>query len=139
MKTFFMLGWLAVSAIPCFAQSADVFVKGDSYQCWLDAREIAHRRSSLVTEDEKNRVIHAGHFASMGGDFTIAIQVIPDKNKKGEEGCRVYVALEGGGSLSERELRANARNGSFNFRVASSISAELESMKKAREKKAKKQ
>lgn len=124
--------------MPCFAQSADVFVKGDSYQCWLDVREIVHRRGSLVTEDEKNRVIHAGHFSSMGGDFTIAIQVIPDKNKKGEEGCRIYVPVEGGGSLTERELRANALRGSANFRVASIISAEVESMKKAREKKAKK-
>lgn len=44
-----------------------------------------HRRGSLVTEDEKNRVIHAGHFSSMGGDFTIAIQVIPDKNKRAKK------------------------------------------------------
>ncbi len=75
-----------------FAQVADVFVKGDSYQCWLDTREIVHRHGSLVVEDEKNRVIHAGHYSSMVGDFTIVIQVLPDKNKKGEEGCRVYVA-----------------------------------------------
>lgn len=48
------------------------------------------------------------------------------------------MAVEGGGSLTERELRANALRGSANFRVASIISAEVESMKKAREKKAKK-
>jgi hypothetical protein len=129
---------LAVSAVPSLAQTADVFVKGDSYQCWLDVKDIVHRRGSRVTEDEKRWIIQAGHFSAMGGDVVLAIQVVPDKNKKGEDGCRIYVGVQGGGELASAGQSLNARSGSNNFRIASLISAEVEGMKKAREKKAKK-
>ncbi len=136
MKVLLAVALLAVSTIPSLAQTADVFVKGDSYQCWVDVKDIVHRRGSRVTEDEKRWIIQAGHFSTMGGDVVLAIQVVPDKNKKGEDGCRIYVGVQGGGELASAGQSLNARNGSNNFRIASLISAEVEGMKKAREKKA---
>ena len=136
MKTILGFSLFVFSAVPSLAQTADVFVKGDSYQCWLDVKDIVHRRGSRVTEDEKRWIIQAGHFSAMGGDVVLAIQVVPDKNKKGEDGCRIYVGVQGGGELASAGQSLNARNGSNNFRVASLISAEVKGMKKAREKKA---
>ena len=138
MKLVALASLLALSAVPCRAQTADVFIKGDIHQCWLDVSEIVHRHGSKVTEDENRRILQAGHYAAMGGDLVLAVQVVADKNKKGEEGCRVYVAVQGGGELASAGQSINSRNGSNNFRVASQISAEAESMRKAREKKAKK-
>src|SRR6266478_3047680 len=138
MKTVLAVSLLMVSGVPSLAQTADVFVKGDSYQYWLDVKDIVPRRGSRVTEDDKRWIIQAGHFSAMAGDVVLAIQVVPDKNKKGEDGCRIYVGVQGGGELASAGQSLNARNGSNNFRVASLISAEVEGMKKAREKKANK-
>src|SRR2546427_5477288 len=112
VKLIIILAVLVLAySMPTPAQVAHVFVKNDSYQCWLDVQEIAHRHGRLYTEDEKNRIIHVGHYSSMGGDFTLMIRAVPDKNQKGEEGCRVDVALQGGGSLNDRNFEANAMNG----------------------------
>ena len=140
MKIILALGLLAVSAGPCFAQTADVFVKGDSYQCWLDVRQAVtqHGGGGIATEDEKRRILEVESFSFLGrNNVVFAIQVIADKNKKGEEGCRIYVAAQGNGDPGTVGQSSNAMNGSNNFRVAGQISAWVETMKKTREKKAK--
>jgi hypothetical protein len=96
VKIAFLASLIAISAVQCFAQGANIFVKGDSHQCWLDVKDIVHARSALVTEDEKRQLLQAEHFSSMFGPLVLAVQVqvTPDKNKKGEEGCRIYVAVD---------------------------------------------
>jgi hypothetical protein len=137
MKATLTVGFLAAFAFPCFAQTAEVFVKGDPNQCWLDVRDVVHRHGSRVTEDERTRTIQSGHFSSMAGDLVLQTHVSADKNKKGEEGCRIYVSVSGGADLAPAGRSINDQRGSANFRVASQIAAEVEGMKKGREKKAK--
>jgi hypothetical protein len=143
MRVFLAVGFLLASAFPAWAQTADVFVKVDGEHCWVDTREVVHRLASDVTEDEGQKLLRAGHFSTMGGDLFYAIRALPEKNKKGEEGCRIYVAIEGAGTLSGKRIRSGASAQSINdlssnSRLANKIAAEVESMKKAREKKEKK-
>jgi hypothetical protein len=143
MRVFLVVGILLASAFPAWAQTADVFVKEDASQCWLDVREIVHRDARDVTEDEGQKLLRAGHFSTMGGDLFYAIRALPEKNKKGEEGCRIFVSIEGVGTLSGKRIgsAASAQTSNdlaSNSRLANKIAAEVESMKKAREKKEKK-
>jgi len=135
MKSFLAFGLLLLTALPASAQSADVFVKGNGPQCWLDVREIVHRRGRDVTEDNQLQTLRAGHFSTPSGDLFLTIQALTEKNKKGEEGCRIYVQVESGGSLYARGQAVNDL--SNNTRIANSIAAEVASMQKAREKKEK--
>ena len=66
LKIVLAASLLAISAVPSLAQTADVFVKGDSYQCWLDVKDIVHRRGSRVTEDEKRWITSSRAFLSYG-------------------------------------------------------------------------
>jgi hypothetical protein len=136
MKSFLAFGLLLLTALPASAQSADVFVKGNGPQCWLDVREIVHRRAKDVTEDNQLQILRAGHFSTPAGDLFLTVQALTEKNKKGEEGCRIYVQVESGGSLYSRGQAVNDL--SNNTRIANSIAAEVASMQKAREKKDKK-
>jgi hypothetical protein len=135
MRFFLGVGLLVVTALPASAQSADVFVKGNAAQCWQDVREIVHRRANNVTENEQLQTLRAGHFSNMAGDLYRTIQALPEKNKKGEEGCRIYVSIEAGGSLYAKGQAVNDL--SDNTRIADSIAAEVASRQKAREKKEK--
>jgi len=135
MKSFLAFGFLLLTALPASAQSADVFVKGNGPQCWLDVREIVHRRGRDVTEDNQLQTLRAGHFSTPSGDLFLTVQALTEKNKKGEEGCRIYVQVESGGSLYARGQAVNDL--SNNTRIANSIAAEVASMQKAREKKEK--
>lgn len=148
VKIAFLTSLIAISAVQSSAQTADIFVKGDSNQCWLDVKDIVHRRSTQVTEDEKQRLLQAEHFSSMFGDLVLGIQVhvIADKNKKSEEGCRISVTVQWddsrtGASEAAKEQhripRAMSMNQSDNFRIASLIASEAEAMKRARDKKTK--
>jgi hypothetical protein len=125
-----------VTALPAGAQTADVFVKGNAAQCWSDVREIVHRRANEVTEDNQLQILRAGHFSTPAGDLFLTIQALPEKDKKGEQGCRIYVQVEGGGSLGVKGQVVNDL--SNNTRIANSIAAEVASMQKAFEKKEKK-
>ena len=136
MKLFLAFGLLLLTALPASAQSADVFVKGNGPQCWLDVREIVHRRGRDVTEDNQLQTLRAGHFSTAAGDLFLTVQALTEKNKKGEEGCRIYVQVEGGGSLGTKGQVVNDL--SNNTRIANSIAAEVASMQKARDKKEKK-
>jgi hypothetical protein len=143
MRVFLAVSFLLASAFPAWGQTADAFVKVDSEHCWVDAREVVHRLARDVTEDEGQKLLRAGHFSTMGGDSFYAIRALPEKNKKGEEGCRIYVAIEGAGTLSGKRIgsgaSAQASNDlASNFRLANKIAAEVESMEKARVKKEKK-
>jgi hypothetical protein len=136
MKSFLAFGLLLLTALPASAQSADVYVKGNAAQCWSDVREIVHRRAKDVTEDNQLQILRAGHFSTSAGDLFLTIQALPEKDKKGEEGCRIYVQVEGGGSLGVKGQVVNDL--SNNTRIANSIAAEVASMQKAFEKKEKK-
>jgi hypothetical protein len=143
MRVFLAASFLLASAFPAYAQTADSFVKMDSELCWADVREVVYRRGRDVTEDAGQKLLRAGHFSTMGGDLFYAIRAVPEKNKKGEEGCRIYVAIEGGGTLSAKRLGSgasaqSANDLSSNFCLAGQIAAEVESMEKARKKKEKK-
>jgi hypothetical protein len=137
MRLFLAFGLLLVTAFPAAAQSADVFVKGAGAQCWQDVKDIVHRRANDVTENEQLQTLRAGHFSNMAGDVFLTIQALSEKNKKGEEGCHIYVQVEGGGSLGVRGQVVNDL--SNNTRIANSIAAEVAGMQKARDKKDKKQ
>jgi hypothetical protein len=139
LKLILAFSLFAISAAPSLAQTAEVFSKGDPTQCWTDVREIVHKNGKGTTEDDKTWTIQVGHYSSMAGDVVLIVHVAPDKDKKGDEGCRIYVAVQGGGDLAAAGRSANDRSGSRNFRIASQISAEVESMKKGREKKEKQQ
>jgi hypothetical protein len=136
MKSFLAFGVLLITAFPASAQTADVFVQGNAAQCWLDVREIVHRRASDVTEDNQLQILRAGHFSTAAGDLFLTIQALPEKNKKGEEGCRIYVQVEGGGSLGVKGQVVNDL--SNNTRIANLVAAEVASKQKALEKKEKK-
>jgi hypothetical protein len=136
MKLFLAVGILLLTAFPAAAQSVDVFVKGNGAQCWLDVAQIVHRRANDVTENDQLQMLRAGHFSTPAGDLFLTIQVLSEKDKKGEEGCRIYVEVEGGGSLGVKGQVVNDL--SNNTRIANSIAAEVAAMQKAREKKEKK-
>jgi hypothetical protein len=143
MRVLIAASFLLVAAFPAWGQTADVFVKEDAAKCWVDLREIVHRDAKKVSEEEGQKLLRAGHFSTMGGDLFFAIRALPEKNKKGEEGCRVYVSIEGGGTLDSKRLRSGASAQSSNdfannTRLANKLGAELESMRKAREQKEKK-
>jgi hypothetical protein len=146
IKIAFLISLIAILAVQSSAQTADIFVKGDSNQCWLDVKDIMHRRSPLVTEDEKRRLLQAEHFSSGYGDLVLGVQVqvISDKNKKGEGGCRISVTVQWDESRIAPAQQSNQRhwhhmsmNQSDNFTIASLIASEAEAMKKARDKKPK--
>jgi hypothetical protein len=136
MKLFLAVGLLLLTAFPAAAQSANVFVKGDGAQCWLDVAQFVHTHGRDVTENDQLQILRAGHFSTAAGDLFLTIQVLSEKDKKGEEGCRIYVEVEGGGSLGVRGQVVNDL--SNNTRIANSIAAEVAAMQKAREKKEKK-
>ena len=119
---------LMAAGVPCRAQTADVFVKGDAVQCWLDVKDIVHRRASRVTDDDQRWILQAGHFSTMSGDMVMQVHVAPDKDKGGEEGCRIYVSISGGADLDMAGQRVNAVTD--NYRFAHQIAAEVEGMKK---------
>jgi hypothetical protein len=134
-KIVLLAGFLSVLCLPGFAQTADVFVKDDPSQCWPDVRDVVHRYGSQVTEEEGRHIIHSGHFTTDAGDVVLSVQAIADKNKKGEEGCHIYVAVEGSLGLQSRGQAVNSMRD--NFRTAHFIAMHVEAAHKAREKKAK--
>jgi hypothetical protein len=123
------------------AQISSAFIKGDFHQCWLDVKDIVHRHGTSVEEHEKDGIVRAKHYTSVSGTLaTIQVQIIPSKDKEGREGCFIIVTGIGPDveSLDIENQMADQAHGRFNFRVADLIKSEVESMKKAREKKAKK-
>lgn len=133
MKIFLAAVVLLVMAVPAGAQTASVWVKVDGGHCWVYVREIVHRRANDTTVDEDNHTIRAGHLANAAGDIYRTIQALGEQNKKGEEGCRIYVAVEGGASLGKTGQAINDLTN--NTRIANSIAAEVVSMDKAAQKK----
>lgn len=133
MKVFLAAVFLLGMAVPAGAQSADVWVKVDGGHCWAYTKEIVRREARDTTVNEDNQVIRAGNLANFSGDIYRTIQALGEKNKKGEEGCRIYVGIEAGGSLGPTALAANAITD--NTRIANHIAAEVVSMDKAAQKK----
>jgi len=136
MKLFLAGSLLLLIAFPASAQSAKVFVKVNGAQCWLDVRQVVHERSRDVTEDDQLQILRTGHFSTPSGDMFMSIQVLTEKNDKGEEGCRIYVGADGGGVYAvPSEVVSDT---SVNTRIANEIAARVVAMEKAREKKEKK-
>jgi hypothetical protein len=66
-----------------------VFVKGD--QCWLDVKEIVHRDSYAVSEDEKAHILYAVRYQTAWGSKNLTFHIDLTKGNDGEEGCRLSV------------------------------------------------
>jgi hypothetical protein len=130
MKAFLAVVFLLVAAIPASAQTAKVFVKGDSGQCWDALREVVYFHARLVTENDELKTLRAGHFSTMAGDTFLTFQALPEKNKKGEEGCGIYVDVEGGGYFAAPINVVNDL--SVNTQIANRMAAMTASMMKAR-------
>ncbi|MGA8221673.1 MAG: hypothetical protein WB780_08465 [Candidatus Acidiferrales bacterium] len=144
MKIILVSGLLLGLAGAASAQTASAFVKGDSAQCWLDVKDIVHREARTVSDDDQNHILRAGHYSTAGGDLDLSVQVGADKDKKGVEGCRIYVSIEGEGVLQRKRASAiqnaqaaNDASGLNNIKIANHIASEVESARKAREKKEK--
>jgi hypothetical protein len=141
MKIILVSGLFLGLAGAASAQTADAFVKGDPAQCWLDVKDIVHRQSRTVSDDDQNHILRAGHFSTAGGDLDLKVQVGADKDKKG---CRIYVGIEGEGVLARKQpsaiqnaQAANDSRGIRNIKAANYIASQVESARKAREKKEK--
>ncbi|MGA8220823.1 MAG: hypothetical protein WB780_04150 [Candidatus Acidiferrales bacterium] len=133
MKLFLALGALLLMALPASAQSAEFFVKGDGLHCYQDVAQVVHTHGRDVSESPDLHMIRVGHFSTPAGDMFLTVQALTEKNKKGEEGCRIYVEVEGGASLAPKSEVVNDL--SNNTRIANSIGAEVAAMQKARDKK----
>jgi hypothetical protein len=134
MKLFLGAGLLLVAALPASAQTTSVFVKGNGPQCWLDVKQIVHKRGKEVVEDDQTQTLRVGRFSTAAVDVFLKVQVVTEKNKKGEEGCRIFVQSEAGGSLA---TKGQGPTDVDDVRIANSIAAEASSMQKDREKKKK--
>ena len=72
--------------------------------------------------------MRAGHFSDASGDMFFSIQALTEKNKQGEEGCRIYVSVAGGGVYA---APINAVNDlSVNTRIANKLGAQVAAMLK---------
>jgi hypothetical protein len=129
---------LLVFAVPCSAQTADMFIKSDPVQCWLDTKEVVHRRATGTIDDESTHSMKVERYASMQGDLSILVHVSADTDKKKGEGCRLYVSVVGDASLSTRSDSINSLRGSRNTRAVHEIADQVMALQKEREKKAKK-
>jgi hypothetical protein len=135
MKLAFVL---LIFALPCSAQTADMFIKSDPVQCWLDTKDVVHRRATGTIDDETSHSMKVERYASMQGDLSILVHVSADTDKKKGEGCRLYVSVIGDASLSNRGDTINSFRGSRNTRAVHEIADQVMAMQKEREKKAKK-
>jgi hypothetical protein len=129
---------LLVFAMPCSAQTADMFIKSDPVQCWLDTKDVVHRHAINAIDDETTHSMKVERYSSMQGDLSILVHVSSDIDKKKGEGCRLYVSVVGDASMSVRADAINSFRGSSNTRVVHQIADEVMAMQKKREKKAKK-
>jgi hypothetical protein len=117
------------------AQGASVFVKGADPECWTDVKDYIHRSARDVDDElASQQIIRAGHFSTMAGDLFFQIQVANEKNKKGEEGCHIYVDIVGGASLVQPGQALDSLRSQRCQRLANTLAAQVESMKKARDK-----
>jgi hypothetical protein len=135
MKLAFLL---LVFAIPCSAQTADMFIKNDPMQCWLDTKDVVHRHATNTIDDETSHTMKVERYASMQGNLSILVHISSDTDKKKGEGCRLYVSVVGDAGLSVKGDSINAFRGGSNTRVLHQIADEVMAMQKEREKKAKK-
>jgi hypothetical protein len=125
-------------ALPCSAQTADMFIKSDLVQCWLDTKDVVHRHATGSIDDETSHSIKVERYASMQGTLAILVHVSADTDKKKGEGCRLYVGIIGqGGGMSQRGDSINAWRGGGNVRLVHQIGDEVMAMQKEREKKMK--
>jgi hypothetical protein len=137
MKLILAGGLLLLTALPAWSQGADVFVKGDTEHCYDDTAQVVYRLARDVTEQKQLSTIRAGHFSNAAGDLYYSIQALKETNKKGEEGCHIYVKIEGGSSLNVRGQKAN--DFASLQRFANTLAADVAAMQKDRDKKGKDQ
>ena len=129
-------------AFPVFswAQAATQFVKVPEGYCWQYTKEYVKTNGRGFTFDETQHLLK-GQFAELrsgGGDITTTIRTVPDKNKKGEEGCSIVVDRVGGAAASSFDQRVNSTLESSNIQRANKITAFVTSKDKDRVKKEKK-
>lgn len=140
-KVLSVLMFALVFPLVATAQAATAWVKVAPEYCWQDAKEYVKQNAGGVTADDAQHVMTAQFVELMsgGGDISVSIRTLPEKNKKGEDGCTIVVEELGGAAGYDANQRANALLGSFNTRFVSRISAFVSAKQKARDKKEKKQ
>lgn len=122
------------------AQAATVWVKVAPEFCWQDTKEFVKQNSRGVFADDAQHVMSAqiAEIRSGGGDLSVSIRTLAEKNKKGEDGCTIVVEELGGAAGYDSNQRANALLGTANTRYDARIAAFVSSKQKARDKKEKK-
>lgn len=140
-KLLSVLMFALVFPLLASAQAATAWLKVAPEYCWQDAKEFVKENSRGVNADEAQHVMSAQIVESRsgGGDISVSIRTLPEKNKKGEDGCTIVVEELGGAAGYDANQRANALLGSFNTRFVGRISAFVSAKQKARDKKEKKQ
>lgn len=142
MKTKILPVLLFALAFPILAsaQAATAWVKAAPEYCWQDAKEYVKQIGRGIDADDTQHVMtgHVAELRSGGGDISVSIRTLAEKNKKGEEGCTIVVEELGGAQGYDSNQRANAALGSFNTQLAGRIASFVSSKEKAREKKEKK-
>jgi hypothetical protein len=139
-KILSVLTFALVFPVVLSAQAATTFVKVAEGYCWEDTKEFVKQNGRGINADDKQHVL-TGQFAEVrsgGGDLSLSVRTLSEKNKKGEAGCTIVVEELGGAAAGDLNQRANSAFGSFNTRFAARIAAFVSSREKAREKKEKK-
>jgi len=120
------------------AQGASAFVKGDNPYCFTDVSQVVHRLYHDVDDElAGQQMLRAGHVSTPAGDMWFQIQVTTEKNKKGEDVCHIYVDVAGGAELAHDAQQTEYLNGRSTIQVANTIAAQVDGLKKSRDKKAK--
>jgi hypothetical protein len=136
MKLSLLFLFLAF-AVPCYAQTADEFIKSDVVQCWQDTKDVVHRHATGAIDDETTHTMKVQRYSSLQGDLSILVHVGADTDKKKGEGCKLYVSVVGDASMSGRGDTINSMRGGSNTRLVHQIAAEVVALQKEREKKGK--
>jgi hypothetical protein len=122
------------------AQAGTTFIKVPEGYCWQDTKEYVKTNGRNISADDSQHLLSAqfAELRSGGGDISVKIRTLSEKNKKGEEGCTIVVEELGGAAASDLNQRVNAAMEGYNVRLAARIAAYVTSRENAREKNEKK-
>ncbi|MGH9714019.1 MAG: hypothetical protein ACRD5M_12050 [Candidatus Acidiferrales bacterium] len=135
MKTKFLYVAAFALAFPAFAfaQAASTFVKAAPDSCWQAAKEYVKQNATGFAADDAQHLLTVPvlELADGGGEVSVAIRALPDKNKRGEEGCSIVVNEEGNAPVTHYIQRTNSKFVGDNYAVANRIAAFVAAKAKA--------
>jgi hypothetical protein len=136
MKTKFLYVAAFALVFPAFshAQAASAFVKASPDSCWQSAKEYVKQNATGFSADDAQHLLSVPvlELRSGGGEISVAIRAVADKNKKGEEGCSIVVNQEGNAPVTSFVQRSNSKFSGDNNEVANRIAAFVAAKEKAR-------